>query len=303
MSERTPAAATQVAWDGAIRSPQHAPWSPPLLRWAGSKRRLVSELRNLTPSRYGKYIEPFAGSACLFFALAPQKALLADFNSELVTFYETLRQHPRLVARATHSLEQSRDAYYRVRSSNPDDLDAIQRAGRFAYLNRHCFNGLYRTNKKGAFNVPMGRKTGAVPTEAAFVRCSIALRRATLKHCDYLTALSDATEGDFAYLDPPYATSRSTYGEYGYGAFSATDLPAFITELQRLDALKVRLLVSYRIDPLLVKSFPSWAYRIISVRRDIAGTPRNRSRANELLLWNPSLACELAPASSPVELH
>ena len=125
----------------------------PFLRWAGSKRQLLPVLAAYWSDDYCRYVEPFAGSACLFFHLQPPKALLADINQELVLTYQVVRSHPHEVAAALGCLRKSRSNFLDLRAAVPTLLSAPQRAARFIYLNRFCFNGLYRTNRKGQFNV------------------------------------------------------------------------------------------------------------------------------------------------------
>ena len=160
-------------------------WERPLLRWAGSKRRLVPTLQSIQPTEWNRYVEPFVGSACLFFALRPSSAILGDRNEHLINAYEILRQHPRLLARQIHALSQSSDEYYRVRAIPFGTLNDFDRAVHFIYLNRLCFNGVYRTNRKGEFNVPVGSNTGGIPSERHFYRCSLALRNAVLNAGDF----------------------------------------------------------------------------------------------------------------------
>ena len=196
-----------------------------------------------------------------------------------------------------HSYPATSDKYYAVRDLSPSTLQPVERASRFIYLNRFCFNGIYRTNRDGRFNVPMGRSTGNVPSEAAFVRCAHALRMAKLVSADFSQTLRTVEPNDFVYVDPPYATSRATYGEYGYGAFSGGDLAALVTELRRLDDLGAKVLLSYRHDDELLRALPDWKRRPVTVRRDVAGAPRNRSDAVELLMWNKRLNSSVSPTA------
>ena len=133
----------------------------PLLRWAGSKRKLLSRLAPFwNPGRHRRYIEPFAGSACLFFELRPEKAILGDTNRELIHLYRAVRVSPEsLFYRLAHIRRDAR-TYYRWRAIDPLRTDPETRALRFLYLNRNCFNGIYRTNVDGDFNVPFGGKEG-----------------------------------------------------------------------------------------------------------------------------------------------
>ena len=157
-------------------SEHRKPWSPPIFRWAGSKRKLVPILLKHCPSSYGRYIEPFAGSACLFFALKPKKAILGDINEELLRAYNTIRKHPKMVARAAKVIPNSKVMYYKIRNTDPNILNPVDRAARFVFLNRFCFNGVYRVNKRGQFNVPRGYRTGQIQDESMFYRYSLLLR-------------------------------------------------------------------------------------------------------------------------------
>jgi len=139
--------------------------SQPLLRWAGSKRRLIPRLRSFWSHRYKRYVEPFMGSACLFFALRPARAILGDINGDLVATYHTIREHPRAVWNALQRIPVGKTSYYATRQLNPNDLSDVNKAARFIFLNRFCFNGLYRTNLQGRFNVPYApARTGSLPS-------------------------------------------------------------------------------------------------------------------------------------------
>ncbi len=264
------------------------PWSSPLFRWAGSKRKLLPSLIECSPRRFIRYIEPFAGSACLFFALKPQQAVLGDINQELLKTYEVIRSHPRLVARAAHSFKNSVEEYYKLRRVSPHKLDPIERAARFVYLNRYCFNGVYRTNKKGEFNVPRGVRTGNLPDEKLFYRCSVALRAATIRPLDFRACLHDVRKGDFIYLDPPYATStQRRSGEYGYGSFDSDDLESLVDCLKSIDRKGARFLLSYKDSTTLKRLLPvTWQMRKINVKRHVAGFAKYRTDVIEVLISN-----------------
>src|SRR5215471_9721752 len=145
----------------------------PFLRWAGSKRQLLPRLASYWNHSYKRYLEPFAGSARLFFHLCPKSAILGDINQELIHTYEQLIRAPDDVISRVFSWRQNKSAYYKIRSLIPETLDKSSRAARFIYLNRYCFNGLYRTNLRGDFNVPYGGlKTGRITDPAALRKCS-----------------------------------------------------------------------------------------------------------------------------------
>jgi len=240
------------------------------------------------PSRYCRYIEPFAGSASLFFASNPKESILSDTNQALIEMYRTLMQHPLILARQVYSYPNDAATYYHLRDSEVENGHTLDKAARFIYLNRHCFNGVYRTNKKGRFNVPRGTRTGAVPSSQVFFRCSYLLRRATLMSLDFEQCLSSAKAGDFVYLDPPYSSqTRTCYGEYGYNCFSPADHGRLIECLHRLDRIGAMFLLSYSDRSDLVTSLnPTWYCSRLSVRRHVAGFASHRDFGSEILVSN-----------------
>lgn len=158
----------------------------PFLRWAGSKRKLLPAIREHIPHKINNYIEPFAGSACLFFALGPQRAILGDMNDELIRTYRQIQADYPSVVRRLVPLRRSRKLYLSWRALEPENLASDKRAARFIYLNRYCFNGLYRTNLAGRFNVPFGAEnTGSLPSPEALAACSQQLKNARLIAGDF----------------------------------------------------------------------------------------------------------------------
>ncbi len=261
-----------------------------MIRWAGSKRQLLPKLIPKLPSHFGTYIEPFAGSACLFFAVSPAKAILSDRNLDLIEAYKTIARHPIRVLRGARSMSASSNEYYRIRAQNPESLSPINRAVRFLYLNRYCFNALYRTNGSGAFNVPIGRKTGGFPDEATFRRSATALCRAELFCSDFEETLSRAKKGDFVYLDPPYVSRKGAdKNVYGCGSFTALDLPRLLQQLEALHSTKVHFLLSYSYSSELLNLLPRKPRPVFEVRRHISGKANGRGLANEVLVSNADL--------------
>ncbi|MBK8466326.1 MAG: Dam family site-specific DNA-(adenine-N6)-methyltransferase [Chloracidobacterium sp.] len=264
------------------------PWSNPILRWAGSKRKILADLVMHAPVDYLRYIEPFAGSACLFCALNPPKAVLGDINPELLHCYQVIKEHPRLLARKARSIPNDEPTYYHQRQLNPNDLEPIDRAARFIYLNRYCFNGIYRTNRHGYFNVPRGVKTGSIQEESIFYRLSVALRNAELRCGDFSVCLSDITAGDFVYLDPPYAVpGKRDSGEYGVGSFQVADITRLVEALHEIENKGAHFLLSYVECPTLVDLLPkAWNQTRLRVRRHIAGFSQHRTSVIEVLVSN-----------------
>lgn len=241
----------------------------------------------MTPERYERYFEPFAGSACLFFAMRPRAGFLGDLNAELIAAYRTLRRKPREVAREVGRWPTDEESYYRVRDLPEEDLGAVRRAARFVYLNRLSFNGVYRTNRANHFNVPYGRKPGAIPSVELFVRCATALRDATLRATDFEAVTVEARPGDFVYLDPPYSRASSeAYGVYGYGSFDGADLGRMLDTLEQLDAREVSFMFSYRMSTDVLAATRRWHQQFVGVRAQVGGRTSSRSFRRELLVTN-----------------
>lgn len=269
---------------------EQTPTVKPLFRWAGSKRKLLPELSSYWKPWHRRYIEPFAGSSCLFFALQPASAVLSDKNPELIAAYQTIRDDPIAVHRSFSALPRNASTYYHLRQLDPTRLSRFDRAVRFTYLNRNCFNGIYRTNLAGEFNVPFATsRSGAYPSLRDFMSCAQLLQSATLKHCDFGSTLRSVRAGDFVYLDPPYAVSqRRVFSEYGKGMFTLIDLPRLQAHLHNIHGRGATFLMSYA-DSREARSLAAdWFSRRIRTRRHVAGFKDARRYAHELLITNLS---------------
>lgn len=198
---------------------------PPFLKWAGGKRWLAAHMRQLIGEVEGTYIEPFLGSAAVFFAVQPPRAILSDQNRELVAAYRALQIQHKAVERhlVRHQELHSRQHYYRMRSEQPETL--AKKAARFIYLNRTCWNGLYRVNLEGKFNVPIGTKTQVLMPSDDFERVAYLLRGAAIAHVDFCASIASAKTGDVVFCDPPYTVRHNHNGfvKYNEQLFSWAD--------------------------------------------------------------------------------
>ena len=260
----------------------------PFLRWAGSKQQLVGVMANHWTSEKVRYVEPFVGSARLFFALEPEEAILGDINADLMSMYEMVRSEPKRLCERLNQWVNSEEQYYVVRSLDPRELHPVDRAARFIYLNRYCFNGLYRTNKAGRFNVPYGGlKSGTLPTTPELQVASKLLARVTLKCGDFQDVLDQVTADDFVYLDPPFMTSGSrVFKEYSSQAFSSDDLNRLRKGIEHIHQVGASFLLSYadcKEGEELARDFFTTK---VKTKRNIAGFAGNRREANELLVTN-----------------
>ncbi|MCK1315182.1 MULTISPECIES: Dam family site-specific DNA-(adenine-N6)-methyltransferase [unclassified Bradyrhizobium] len=213
---------------------QPAPGAKPFLRWAGSKRKQLSRLSPFWSRNHTGYVEPFAGSACLFFELAPHTGVLGDSNRELIEVYRVVRDDPEKLYRRLRCIRRDLETYTRWRSLDPRSLDRDTRALRLLYLNRNCFNGIYRTNLEGHFNVPMGSKLSAYFEKSDLVRCSNLLKNVKLVAGDFEKTLENVVAGNFVYLDPPYAVdSRRIFVPCRQTWMAENRLRCWLTRLER----------------------------------------------------------------------
>lgn len=217
----------------------------PFLKWAGGKRWAIPTLLAELPEEYGTYVEPFLGGGSLFFAVQPRKAILADVNAELINAYRMVGQKGDELERWLRWLQRhhSKELYYRIRSrTGGGDFWA---ALRFIYLNRTCWNGLYRVNLRGEFNVPIGSKDLIEYRDGLGAQAK-ALARAHLQSCDFEVILRKAKSGDFAYVDPPYTVRHNNNGfiKYNEKIFSWSDQERLRDEVKRASDKGVKVLVS-----------------------------------------------------------
>jgi DNA adenine methylase len=258
------------------------------LRWAGSKKKQLPILSSFWNQDFDRYVEPFMGSACLFFRVRPRKAILADINEDLIRTFLTVRKHPRAVSNRLARLPLGKRSYYRVRGQTLANFDPADAAARFIFLNRFCFNGLYRTNRDGQFNVPFGSSgIGRVPTAQELRTVANALRVCTIRHADFYETLKRTKAGDFVYLDPPYALgNRRVFGQYGPSSFGLGDLQRLADALADMDKRGVKFVLSYAACAEASAFFRGWPRRRIFIHRNIAGFAKHRRRAGEVLISN-----------------
>jgi len=262
--------------------------SEPFLRWAGSKRQLLPILDEYWSPKHRRYVEPFAGSACFFFHLRPHRALLGDINTELIATFQQVRNQVSDVIAELRHLRKGKREYLALRALRPESLNPAARAARFIYLNRYCFNGLFRTNEAGDFNVPYGgRRTGSIPSEAKLRECSLQLVGADLTATSFEITLRKTKKGDFVYLDPPYSVAaKRVFRQYDAMAFDAAKIELLRFWLHKLATKSVQFLATYADSHEGRYLAEGFNVRRARVRRNIAGFVAKRRHAYELLISN-----------------
>ncbi|MER9018562.1 Dam family site-specific DNA-(adenine-N6)-methyltransferase [Mesorhizobium sp. M0601] len=216
------------------------------LKWAGGKRWLANRHRELFPNHFKRYFEPFLGGASIFLGLRPQNSILSDANAELIAMYRAIRDDWSSVAEQleSHAGLHSESYYYLQRSSPPDERFA--RAAWFLYMNRACYNGLYRVNRSGEFNVPKGSKSEILLKTDDFSAVSSAFSESELISKDFETIVDMSSEGDFVYLDPPYTVKHNYNGfnKYNERLFSWSDQERLAKSVLKAKGRGVKLAVS-----------------------------------------------------------
>lgn len=260
----------------------------PFLKWAGGKRWLVSQHSRLFPKFTGKYIEPFLGSGAVFFHLQPDEAFLSDKNGTLIETYEVVRDFPNALhgRLSMMHLLHSRSYYYRTRERVPSGK--IDRAARFIYLNRTCWNGLFRVNMKGQFNVPIGTKTTVEFPENALADLSIALRKAKLSECDFEETINKAKKGDFVFIDPPYTVSHNNNGfiKYNDVLFSWEDQIRLADAVKRASGRGASVLVSNADHHEVVQLYDDFNFQKMHRASILSGKPEYRRGTSEAAFLN-----------------
>ncbi|NJL26512.1 MAG: Dam family site-specific DNA-(adenine-N6)-methyltransferase [Thermoanaerobaculia bacterium] len=266
------------------------------LRWVGGKRRLVTKLAEFLPSdvRERTYHEPFVGAASLFLSVRPKKAVLSDLNEDLISSYEEVRENPALVARYLrhHAHRNSEQYYYRIREQyNLAGSYSAAQAARFIYLNRTCFNGIFRVNTKGQFNVPYGRLTRPLFPDTSHLQIvSEALDAASLQIADFSSILNRAKPGEFVYFDPPYPPLNGTsyFRHYTSGRFDESDQEKLAKVVQELAARGCLVMMSNADTELIRSLYRSFEIAELSVNRPVT-CKKEKRRVSELVIRNYSV--------------
>lgn len=286
----------------------------PLLKWAGGKRRVLKHIIPKIPEGFSRYFEPFLGGGSVFFELGLEcESFVSDLNSDLIEFYEVVRDDPEGLVSAINSFERSKEVYYEIRNLDrePDfrtKHSAVYRAARFYYLNRNGFNGLYRVNNQGQFNVPFGarsnRSSGPPPAlnEDAFLAASRYLQAPGLHSAggvhllagSYQKILTEVEQNDFVYLDPPYdpISKTASFVSYSSEGFSRDDQLELRDSCLELDRNKALVLISNSDTGWVRKEFIDNTNGKFSlceafdVRRTVSADPTKRNETGEILIWN-----------------
>ncbi|MGB8331281.1 MAG: DNA adenine methylase [Polyangiales bacterium] len=279
----------------AARIGQQPREAAPFVKWAGGKGRLLSQLRPLLPPgvEQMRHVEPFVGGGALFFSRRPARALLTDINPALVATYDAIRDDVDGVIEALRELadRHCKESYYRTRERYNEGgrVSVSKRAAMFIYLNKTCFNGLHRVNRKGEFNVPVGSyKNPRILNEDALRVASQALEGAQLRCAPFDALLEHAKPGDFIYFDPPYepVSPTASFTSYSRGGFSREDQTRLRDVYQALDRRGCKLMLSNSDVSFIRRLYRDFEIDLVAAPRAINCDARKRGKVSEIVVRN-----------------
>lgn len=277
----------------------------PLLKWAGGKTQLLGEIIPKIPKIYGRYIEPFFGGGAVFFALQPQNGIIADSNPELINLYHSVATNVDDVIVQLHNYKNSEEEFYAIRALDATKLSNVEAAARTIFLNKTCFNGLYRVNKSGQFNVPFGRyKSPRIIDEDALKAVSELLKNTTILCGDYKKVLKENAQcGDLIFLDPPYlpVSEYADFKRYTKEQFYEEDHVELATEVKRLHELGCHVILTNSNHPLVHELYRKFAVEVVQTKRHISCKSKHRTGEDVIVTVSPKprFNLRLAPAPLP----
>ena len=265
----------------------------PIVKWVGGKRQLMFDLLKNMPQNYNRYFEPFIGGGALFFELQPDNAYISDMNEELISLYQVVRDNVDELITDLKKHDISKEYFMEIRNidrtENYENWSSVQKASRFIYLNRTCFNGMYRVNSKGEFNVPFGHyKNPRIVDENNLINCSNLLQRTEIRHADFSEILTKVQKGDFVYFDPPYVplSETSSFTSYTKDGFDI-DMQFKLRDVcDELDSMGVKFLLSNSDTKLVNELYANYEIKKVFASRQINANADGRGKITEVLVRN-----------------
>ena len=269
----------------------------PFTKWTGGKRQLLPIIKSLMPDNYNNYFEPFIGGGALFFDLSPDKAVINDFNNELINCYQQIKKYPQKLIEllAKHQENNSKEYYLELRSADRDNridkMTNVERAARIMYMLRVDFNGLYRVNSKNQFNVPYGRyKNPKIVDSDLILSISQYLNSNNIKILtgDFEKAVQDVVAGDFVYFDPPYIplSETSAFTSYTHEGFTYEDQVRLRDCFKKLDEKGAFVMLSNSSSPLVEELYKDFNIHKVEANRTNGAKTSSRGKISEIIVTN-----------------
>ncbi|MCR5540687.1 MAG: Dam family site-specific DNA-(adenine-N6)-methyltransferase [Ruminococcus sp.] len=260
----------------------------PFLKWPGGKQWLISKYSYIFPKQFNLYIEPFLGGGSVFFHLLPEKAIIADVNNDLINTYQVMARNPKKLKSLLelHQDNHCKEYYYIIRNTLPNNR--IDRAARFLYLNRTCYNGMYRVNKDGLFNVPIGTKNNFIYDVDNFIEYGESLRNIHILTQDFVSTIHNAEMGDLIFADPPYAISDNQSGfiKYNDKLFSWKDQKRLLKSLIKARDRGANIVLTNEYNHQIQEMYQQNGFFTHTLKRysSISGNSDGRGQKLELLV-------------------
>lgn len=268
----------------------------PVVKWVGGKRQLMREIEELLPNKYTTYYEPFIGGGAVLFELQPKKAVINDVNSELINLYNVIKDDVESLIEDLRKHENTSDYFYRIREldrdkNEYDSLSKVEKASRIIYLNKTCFNGLFRVNKAGEFNSPFGKyKNPNIVDEVTLRAVNKYFNKAEIKilNGDFESSLKGIRKGAFVYLDPPYdpVSSSANFTGYDKGGFNRDEQIRLKELCDKLDKKGVKFLLSNSATEFIKDLYKEYDIKIVKAKRVINSNGNLRGEVDEVLVRN-----------------
>ncbi len=259
----------------------------PFLKWAGGKTQLIPELNKYIPLNYNNYIEPFIGGGAFFFNLQPPKAIISDLNEDLIITYQSIRDNLDDMLDVLKEFKNTEKHYYKIRSLDVTKMTKHERAARVIYLNKTCYNGLYRVNKRGEFNVPYGKRKTNFYNEELLKNVQKSLKKVKIIQGDYLTVLKKyAKKDDFIFLDPPYypVGKNSDFKRYTKEFFYEEDHVRLKAEFSRLVELGCNVILTNSDHPFILDLYKEYEILLLNTKRMISCNSKTRIGKDALII-------------------
>lgn len=270
----------------------------PVLKWVGGKRQLLNEIIPMIPKNYSTYVEPFIGGGAVLFELQPKKVIMNDYNSELINVYNVIKDHPEELIKELqfHKENNTAEYFYMVREYDRNieifsQMTIVQKAARIIYLNKTCYNGLYRVNSAGQFNSPYGKYKNPNIVNELVVRAMSKYfneNSITIKNGDYKEVLKGLRKGTFVYLDPPYMpiSTSSSFTGYTENGFNEDKQRELKEECDKLNKKGIKFLQSNSDCEFIRELYKDYNIKIIRAKRSINSKGNSRGEINEVLIYN-----------------
>lgn len=270
----------------------------PFVKWAGGKRQIINKLKEYIPHEYNTYFEPFVGGGALLFELSPKNAVINDYNSELINVYNCIKDEIKFNKMCkelnTYEAKHNEDFFFEIRNKDRDrvkfnKMPDYKRAARTIYLNKACFNGLYRVNSKNEFNVPFNKKEKINTYDSqnlGMIHSYLNFNNVKILCSDFEEAVKDAKKGDFVYFDPPYDSDTATFTSYTENGFGNKEQVRLAKLFRELSERGCYVMLSNHNTKLINELYEGFNIYVINARRNINSNGKNRGTVEEVIITN-----------------